>query len=488
MADVGLSKSLVPSLMFMMCMYTFFQNIRAVQNISTPSSSLISPSTRILKVGVPWKTGFKEFVSVEKNGANFTVGGFCVKVFEAAIQTLNYSVHYIPVGNGITEPSYDDDLIRKILLKEIDAVVGDMTIIAKRAHEVLFTQPFIDSGLVVVVPLVEDHISPGFDFLKPFTAGMWVLILGLFITGGLTIYLLERKKNPQFHGPTSGKIGNIVWFSFSTWFTNQNDIKTAMGRIVVIAWLFVTGTLYSCYTANLSAILTVPRLEPTLSDIHTVVASKVNIGFQNGSYAEQYLKEVFRLDERRLKPLNNEGQYYNAFSRGEVGAIIDERQYMQSLVAKHCDKLTFAGLTFTTQNWGFAFDSMHEQLVKEISIRILELSDNGTIHTIQEQWVPYYDKDCTGYTPSGSGQLNVYHFWGLFVVSGLVSVIILLLYMVRWKWNASTVAGETLPQGLPDHGKGRTKIFQLLRRTKSVNASERRANFKRLCSILRAQA
>lgn len=128
------------------------------------------------------------------------------------------------------------------------------------------------------------------------------------------------------------------------------------------------------------------------------------------------------------------------------------------------------------------------KLVKEISTRILELSDNGTIHTIQEQWVPYYDKDCTGYTPSGSGQLNVYHFWGLFVVSGLVSVIILLLYMVRWKWNASTVAGETLPQGLPDHGKGRTKIFQLLRRTKSVNASERRANFKRLCSILRAQA
>ena len=52
------------------------------------------------------------------NGTNFTTyGGFCVKVFEAAIQTLNYSFQYIPVGNGITEPNYDDDLIRQIVLR-----------------------------------------------------------------------------------------------------------------------------------------------------------------------------------------------------------------------------------------------------------------------------------------------------------------------------------------------------------------------------------
>jgi ionotropic glutamate receptor len=429
-----------------------------------------------LKVGVPWKTTFTELVSVENNGTNFTFGGFCVKVFEEAIKTLNYSVHYIPLGNGITEPSYDDDLLRKILFKEVDAVVGDVTIIAYRAHEVLFTQPFMDAGLLAVVPQVEDHISLGFDILKPFTAGMWVLILGFFITGSLTVYLLERRKNPQFEGHPSRQLRSIVWFTFSTWFTNHNGIKTVMGRIVLIAWLFVTGILYSCYTANLSAILTAPRLQPTLNDIHSVVASRVNIGFQNGSYAEKYLREYFRIDEQRLKPLNREAEYYKALFRGEVGAIIGERHYMQSLVAKHCNKLTFAGQMFTSQNWGFAFDPMHDQLVKEISIRILELSDEGTLHTIHKQSVPNYEKDCGGYTQLGSGQLGVYHFWDLFVVSGLVSFIVLLLYMVRWKWNASIIAAHSSSQDSSGRGGGLEFQFRA-RRTKSLNAiSERGAN------------
>lgn len=116
MGAVGLNAFLVSTLVFIISMHTFYQNIHAQQNQITPSSSSVtSPATRILTVGVPWKTMFTEFVSVEKNGTNFTVGGFCVKVFEAAIETLNYSVRYIPVGDGIIEPNYDDDLIQKIV-------------------------------------------------------------------------------------------------------------------------------------------------------------------------------------------------------------------------------------------------------------------------------------------------------------------------------------------------------------------------------------
>lgn len=117
MKAVGLKAFLGPTLIFMSCMHTFYQNTDAQQNQITPSSSITSPTAITLRVGVPWKTMFTEFVSVEKNGTTFTVGGFCVKVFEAAIETLNYTVHYIPVGDGTIEPDYDDDLIQKILEK-----------------------------------------------------------------------------------------------------------------------------------------------------------------------------------------------------------------------------------------------------------------------------------------------------------------------------------------------------------------------------------
>ena len=48
--------------------------------------------------------------------------------------------------------------------------------------------------------------------------------------------------------------------------------------------------------------------------------------------------------------------FYDSLSRGDVGAIVDERPYMESLVAKHCNRLAFAGQTFTIQNWGFVSD------------------------------------------------------------------------------------------------------------------------------------
>jgi len=131
-----------------------------------------------------------------------------------------------------------------------------------------------------------------------------------------------------------------------------------MGSIVVVVWLFIIGILYSCYTANLSAILTAPRLEPTLNDVNSVVARQdIKIGYPRGSYVENYLTGSFRIDKRRLIPLNTEADFYKALFSGEVGAIIEERPYMQSLVAKHCNTLTFVGQTFITKNWGFVSDS-----------------------------------------------------------------------------------------------------------------------------------
>lgn len=428
--------SFVASIVFTMCLHSFFKNANALKNHRAPS-----PATRILKVGVSWRQEFTEFVSVEKNGTNFIVGGFCVKVFEASIKPLNYSVNYIPYYNYF---SYDD-IIRQIVLKNVDAVVGDFTITSKRSLEVLFAQPFLDSGLLAVVPLKHDQdtISFGWVFTKPFTTGMWLLIAGFFISGGMMIYILERRNIRGFEGKPRNPFRSILRFSFITWFTNQDDIRTAMGRIVFVAWFFVIGILQSCYTANLSAILTATRLEPTLNDINSVVTSNLKIGYQMGSTVLDGIIEHYRISRHRLVPLMK-ADYYNALSRGDVGAIVDEHPYIQSLVAEHCDSLAFAGETFTIQNWGFAFDRLNYELVREISVRILELSENGELIRLQRRWLPYYGSECNKYSDqSGTNQLQVQHFWGLFVIAGLVSAIVLLFYTLQRKWSTSIAALPT---------------------------------------------
>jgi len=80
---------------------------------------------------------------------------------------------------------------------------------------------------------------------------------------------------------------------------------------------------------------------------------------------------------------------------------------------------------------------MDYQLARDVSGRILELSENEKLYKLRKQWLPYYDHDCSKNISdqSGTSQLQVQHFWGLFAISGLVSAIVLFFYMVQRKRN-----------------------------------------------------
>ena len=113
---------------------------------------------------------------------------------------------------------------------------------------------------------------------------------------------------------------------------------------------------------------------------------------------------------------------------------------------------------------------MYDELVKDISKRILNILENGTLNNILKD-------ACDGYTQSGSGQLDVYNIWGLFVMSGLVIFIVLLLYMARQKWKPSLIPTTSSRQASSRDARGfkLKKTVQFLRKARlSLNPSERR--------------
>lgn len=123
----------------------------------------------------------------------------------------------------------------------------------------------------------------------------------------------------------------------------------------MVAGLFAFRILQSCYIENLSAILMTTRLEPTLDDMSTVVASSVRISYHTRSPFADLLQEYYGISKHRLVPLTKAG-YYNALTRGHVGVVVDGRPYMESLMAKHCSRLAIAGQTFSALNWGYVSD------------------------------------------------------------------------------------------------------------------------------------
>jgi len=95
-------------------------------------------------------------------------------------------------------------------MQVVDAVVGDITITTNRTRIVDFTQPYSESGLVVVAPIKKLKTSP-WAFLRPFTPMMWLVTGVLFFVVGAVVWIVERCFNDDFRGPARRQFVTIIW-------------------------------------------------------------------------------------------------------------------------------------------------------------------------------------------------------------------------------------------------------------------------------------
>ncbi|TQD75808.1 hypothetical protein C1H46_038705 [Malus baccata] len=198
-----------------------------------PKGWQIPTSAKRLKVLVPVKPGFSEFVNprTKKTTVN---GGYCIDVLEAVIKSLPYAVPYdlhsyaTPNGEAAGAGSYND-LVDQVYLGKYDLAVGDITIRANRSSYVDFTLPYTESGVSMIVPIKDKNSKNAWVFLKPLTWDLWVTSACSFIFIGFVIWVLEHRINQDFRGPHGHQFGTILWYSFSTMVfahrqpTNQNN-------------------------------------------------------------------------------------------------------------------------------------------------------------------------------------------------------------------------------------------------------------------------
>lgn len=106
-----------------------------------------------------------------------------------------------------------------------DAVVGDVTIVARRYQHAEFTHPYTESGLVMIVPVISKTSNRAWLFTKPFTMAMWILTAVINLYNGFVIWLLERNNCPELKGSVLNQMGMLIWLAFNTLFSlNGNRI------------------------------------------------------------------------------------------------------------------------------------------------------------------------------------------------------------------------------------------------------------------------
>ena len=92
----------------------------------------------------------------------------------------------------------------------MDAAVGDFSIEPGRFRYAEFSQPYIDSRLVMIVTTKS---VKKIRMLKTFTKKLWLLIVAMHMFIGCLVWILERGSNTEFEG-----IGGMLWFSVTVIF------------------------------------------------------------------------------------------------------------------------------------------------------------------------------------------------------------------------------------------------------------------------------
>ncbi|KAK3437314.1 hypothetical protein EUGRSUZ_C01862 [Eucalyptus grandis] len=421
-----------------------------------PGDSTSVPTTeKSLKILVPVKDGFNQFVKVTRDPTTniSQVTGYCIDIFRAVIEKLPYVLTYeltpFALPNGSSAGSYND-MIDQVYYQNYDAVVGDTTILANRSLYVEFTLPYTESGVAMLVPYKDNKSKNAWVFLKPLTGDLWLATGCFFVFIALVVWILEHRINEDFRGPATHQVGTSLWFSFSTMvFAQRERAFSNLTRFVVIVWVFVVLILTQSYTVSLSSLLVVKNLQPTVTDVDQLLKSGENVGYQDRTFLHEKLKQMTS-DYKRLVPYKSAEECDALLSKGSseggIAAAIDEVPYIKLVLSQYCHKYTMIP-TLKNAGFGFVFPK-GSPLVPDISRAILNGTE-GSMTKIEKAWFTSETNCLDSTSSSSSNSLGLDSFWGLFLIAGVVAVLALLIYMVMFvkrNWHVVSSSSASLRQ------------------------------------------
>ncbi|KAA0066787.1 glutamate-gated kainate-type ion channel receptor subunit glur5 [Cucumis melo var. makuwa] len=393
---------------------------------TTPRGWVVPTDATPLRIGVPTSSMFKEYVHVEEDpmGNNLSFNGLAIDLFKATLDNLNFSLPY----QFFRFDGPYDDLVEQIYQKNFDAAVGDIAILSRRYKHAEFTHPYSEAGLVMVVPTTKDTSNRALMFTKPFTVTMWFAIALMNVYNGFVVWFIERNRYPGHEGSMFNQAGTMLCSSFTTLFSlHGNMLHSNLSRMTMVVWLFMALVITQIYTANLTSMLTIQKLEPTVTDIETLQRANALVGFGRGSFVKRYLEEVLHFRSENIRNYSTPDDYAEALRNKEIAAAFLEVPFVKIFLARFCREFMVSGPTYKVGGFGFAFPRGSPMLT-DINKALLKVSETGKFRDLEDSMIA--NEKCEDEDSKGEkSSLSPSSFFILFVLSGGVSTIALTLYI-----------------------------------------------------------
>jgi polar amino acid transport system substrate-binding protein len=307
--------------------------------------------------------------------------GFSIDLWNEVVQRLDWTNDYIETGNVRGQ-------LNTVAEGRADVAVGAISLTADREQLFDFTQPTLDAGLQIIVPVHDTRPSvPGLggylDLLLSRTMLVWLsAAVVVSVVPAHIFWLVERRsaKPVVSRAYFPGIFQSFGWGIGSLVGKNSTSATKTITQALAILWGFAAIVFVSFYSASLSATLTVAKLDAKITgpaDLYeksvATVADTTAAAFLRGMGIDATETETI---EESYHLLREEG----------YEAVVFDAPVLRYYVAHRGEGVAvMAGPVFQEEDQGFVLD-INSPLRKPINQTLFRMREDGTYNVIKEKW------------------------------------------------------------------------------------------------------
>lgn len=307
--------------------------------------------------------------------------GFSIDLWDEITKDLGWSTEYLDAGDVRGQ-------LAAVADGRADVAIGGISLTAEREQSFDFTQPTLSSGLQIIVPVHDTRPSvPGLggylDLLFSRTMLIWLAAAVVVSVVPAHIFWFIERHNAKPVVSRSyfpGIVQSFGWGVGSLVGRNSTYPTRAVTKALAILWGFAGIVFIAFYSANLSANLTVAKLDAKINGPADLYGKSVaTVG---GTTAANFLRSM-GIDATETQTI--EGSYHLLREEGYEAVVFDAPVLRYYVAHRGEGVAVTAGPVFQEEDQGFVLD-IHSPLRKPVNQALYRLRENGTYNLIREKW------------------------------------------------------------------------------------------------------
>ena len=335
-----------------------------------------------------WRVGVFEAPPYAMRGSDGQWRGLIVDLWKEIASELNLRYRF-----GEASP---DTILDDVAHGRLDLAVAPFAATIDRERLLDFSHAFLDVEMGIAVRRSDEQerwTSIARALATPTALRLYFGIVLLVFLAGTTLWLLERRRNPQFSGDALQGVGSGFWWSGVTTVAVGYGDKvpiTFWGRMIALLWMSVSLILITAFTAFVTAKLAVAEFGRVQGPASL---RNVLVGTVEGAAAAEFLRT--QRIQHRIYPTASSA--LEALHRGEVAAVVYGATTLDYYVARDAN-LDTEILPQTFDRQALAFPLPDASPLRD------PINDALRRYLIQPGWRDLQDRYLTVNQPAAGGR------------------------------------------------------------------------------------